>query len=67
MAANDWKEVRGTVSFERLKPDITRVRIALSGMKRDTEKYPAVIRALQEEIERQLFMKESATIAGEPL
>ncbi len=66
MAANDWKEVHGTVSLERLKPDITRVRIALSGMTLDTEKYPAIVHRLQDEIERQLFMKESATIGGEP-
>lgn len=67
IARGDWKKVRGTASFESLKEEATRVRIALTGVTRDVEKYPALIRELQEEIERQLFIKEGATIGGEPL
>ena len=68
MAMRDWKDVRGTVSFERLRhPVTTRVRIALSGITPDAKNYPALIRDLHEEIERQLFIKEGATIGDEPL
>jgi hypothetical protein len=55
-------DVNGTFSFERLKPDRTRLRITLTGIDWDAEKYPTMIRRLQEEIERQLFIKAGDTL-----
>ena len=57
LARTRKNEIQGTVALQELKPERTRMRITLKGMDWDTNKYPAVIRSLQEEIERQLFVK----------
>ena len=63
MLARKWtKEVNGTFSFESLKPERTRLRITLTGIDWDADKYPKLIRGLQEEVERQLFIKAGDTL-----
>jgi hypothetical protein len=66
IARSRMNDITGTLSFEPLKPERTRLRITLTGMKWDAEKYPVVVRDLQEEINRQLFIKEGDTLGGEP-
>ena len=47
----------GTVALESLGSDQTRGRISLRGVAWDSETYPTQIRRLQEETERQLFLR----------
>ena len=56
----------GTVALQKLKPERTRVRLTLSGVDRDADKYPVLVRSLQEEIERQLFIKAGDKLGDEP-
>ena len=49
-----------------LGPERTRLRISLRGIGYDANTYPVLIRRLQEEIERQLFIKAGDTLGGEP-
>ncbi len=62
LAKKRMKEINGTFSFERLKPERTRLRITLTGVDWDVDKYPPLIRGLQEEVERQLFIKAGDTL-----
>ena len=66
LARSRMIETGGTVAIQNLKPERTRVRISISRIGWDTKKYPALIRTLQEEVERQLFMQAGDTLAGEP-
>lgn len=66
IARNSWDEVGGNVSFEQLGPERTRLRISFRDMSHDAKTYPVLIRRLQQEIDRQLFMKEGDTLGGEP-
>jgi hypothetical protein len=66
IARSRWKEVDGNAAFEKLGPERTRLRVSLRGIPHDAEKYPVRIKRLQEEIERQLFIKEGDTLGGEP-
>ena len=66
LAKTRKNEIEGTVALQELKPDRARVRISLKGIDWDTTKYPELIRSLQEEIERQLFIKAGDTLANEP-
>lgn len=65
IAKRDWQEVTGTLSFEGVAAEKTRVRITLAGVDWDEKKYPVTIRRLQEEMNRQLFIKEGDTLDGE--
>lgn len=65
LARSRMTETEGTVAIQDLKPERTRVRITISSIEWDTKKYPALIHGLQEEIERQLFMKAGDTLDGE--
>jgi hypothetical protein len=59
-------EIEGNVSLEEVGSERTRSRISLVGIDHDVESYPVRIRDLQEEIERQLFLKAGDTLGGEP-
>jgi hypothetical protein len=67
LARRRMKEVTGNLSFERLGEDRTRLRISLVGVVWDATDYPVLIRGLQEEVNRQLFIKEGDTLGGEAL
>ena len=54
------------MALQELKPGRTRVRITLKSVNWDTTKYPKLIRSLQEEIERQLFITAGNTLDAEP-
>ena len=56
-------ETTGSVAFDVLGPDLTRTRISFVGMAWDSETYPVRIRRLQEEIDRQLFLREVQALA----
>ena len=58
--------IEGTVALQKLKPERTRVRLSLKGVDWDADKYPVLVRSLQEEIERQLFLKEGDKLGDEP-
>ena len=66
IAKSRHKDIDGTLSFERLSPERTRLRISLVGVNHDEKTYPVLVHGLQEEIERQLFIKEGDTLDGEP-
>ena len=66
LARTRKNEVEATVALQKLMPNRTRVRITLKGKDWDTTKYPKVIRSLQEEIERQLFLTAGDTLDAEP-
>lgn len=55
-AKTDFNELSGTVSFTKLSPRETRVRISIKGTPWDTEVYPRMIQHLHTEIGRQLFV-----------
>ncbi len=65
IAKSRHKDVDGTLSFESLSPERTRLRISLMGVNYDEKTYPVLVRGLQEEIERQLFIKAGDALAGE--
>ena len=65
MAKRDWREVTATLSFEDVAAKRTRVRITLTGIDWDAEKYPVTIRRMQEEMNRQLFIKGGDELGGE--
>lgn len=60
IANTRFKAVKGTLAFEALGELRTKTRVTISGIPADTEKYPVVIRDLQEEIGRQLFIQVGA-------
>ncbi len=66
LAKTRKNELKATVALQELKPDRTRVRITLKSVNWDTTKYPKLIRSLQEEIERQLFITAGNTLDAEP-
>ena len=66
LARTRKNEVEATVALQELKPNRTRVRITLKSVNWDTTKYPKLIRDLQEEIERQLFITAGNTFDAEP-
>lgn len=66
LARTRMEETEGTIAIQELRDDRTRVRVTLTGIPWDTNAYPLVVRSLQEEIERQLFIESGDTLAGEP-
>ena len=58
-------ELFRALSFEQVGDEKTRVRVTLTGVDWDAEKYPVTIRTLQEEMHRQLFLKEGDKLGGE--
>lgn len=65
-ARDEIAEIEGNVVLQDLGQDRTRVRITLAGLERDAGRYPLMVRALQEEVERQLFLHEGDTLGGQP-
>jgi hypothetical protein len=64
-AKRTYRDVRATLSFEAVGEEKTRVRITLTGVDWDAEKYPVTIRMMQEEMHRQLFIKEGDKLDDE--
>jgi hypothetical protein len=62
IAGSTYAALQGTVSFDALAPERTRIRVTLSGVPWDVETYPVGIRDLQEEVERQLFIREGTRL-----
>lgn len=60
LAQTEHFNARGTMSFEPLGEMSTRMRVTLHGVTWDTERYPVIIRSLQEGVGRQLFIKRGA-------
>jgi hypothetical protein len=65
IAKRSFREVTATLSFEAVAEERTRVRITLTGVDWDAEKYPVTIRQMQEEMHRQLFIKEGDKLDDE--
>ncbi len=57
IARNRYDEIQGTAAMQALSPEETRVRLTLSGVSKSAATYPLMIRPLQDEIERQLFLR----------
>ncbi len=66
IAKGRWDEVEGNIAFEKLGPERTRARISIRGLGYNADTEPVVIKRLQEELERQLFIQEGDTLGGEP-
>jgi hypothetical protein len=64
-AKRSWKDVKATLSFEAVAEERTRVRITLTGVDWDADKYPVTVRQMQEEMHRQLFIKEGDKLDNE--
>jgi hypothetical protein len=64
-AKRTWRDIKATLSFEEVGEEKTRVRITLTGVDWDAEKYPVTIRQMQEEMHRQLFIKEGDKLDDE--
>jgi hypothetical protein len=64
-AKRSYRDIRATLSFEQVGEEKTRVRVTLTGVDWDAEKYPVTVRTLQEEMHRQLFIKEGDKLGDE--